>query len=145
MSSSREMCTRNGTRRTSRADVWGAKSGTSRPTCQNTMQNQRVPCQRRLSFRLRCEMRGRNRARRTSRADVWPTKSGTPRPTCQKQYKVNVDPANIDFLLVYGANEMRSKNGARRTSRADVWPNVRWTSRPTQQKTIRSQRSSRQH
>ena len=40
MSSSCEMCGRNGTRCTSRGCVWPTLSGTSRPTCQKPIQSQ---------------------------------------------------------------------------------------------------------
>ena len=60
------------------------------PHLSTTIRSTRDSSQRRLSSRLRCEMRSRSMTRRTSRADVWATISGRASPTCQKQDRYNV-------------------------------------------------------
>ena len=84
------MCSRNGTRCTSRADVWPTLRGTSRLTCQPLYEVHVILLNVDFSSRLRCEMRSRSMTRRTSRADVWATRSGKASPTCLEQDKDNV-------------------------------------------------------
>ena len=79
-----EMCSRSGTRRTSRRDAWPTLSGTSRLTWQKPIQRRRVFRHPRFSRRRRCKTRGTTGTRRTLRRDAWPTLRGTPRLTYQK-------------------------------------------------------------
>ena len=80
MSSSCEMCGRNGTRCTSRGCVWPTVSGWSRPTHQKQYKVDVFL----VDMSSNCEMCGRNGTRCASRGCVWPTVRGTSRPTCQK-------------------------------------------------------------
>ena len=99
-----EKCSRNGTRRTSRADVGPTRRGTSRPTRQKTIQSHCFFFSSTLAF---FSSTLRNALQEWDVARIARGRLANPKRDLAsyltKTNKIYVCPANIDFLLVYAA------------------------------------------
>ena len=85
------------------------------PHLSTTIRSTRDSSQRRLSSRLRCEMRSRSMTRRTSRADVWATRSGKASPTCLEQ-----DKDNVTFLASWTLSSYLLRNAWQKCDAAHI-------------------------